>query len=109
MHRICLCQHCSKIGTPTEGNGPVNFDRSIVSRKVAKQAGLHRPVEEPLDLEPSLETFEGHADLLGARRTHHPNSAMQRAMIVRRLQRDYGTRYVQMLLEYNLRRKAAGP
>ena len=97
----------SEISTPAEVDGLVNVGRSIGSKKVAQQDGFHGPKEQ-LDLESSLETFEGHADLVGARCSARPNGAMQRAIIVRRLQRDYGTRYVQMLFEYNSRRKAAG-
>jgi hypothetical protein len=48
----------------------------------------------------SRETFERHATLLGDSRTSHPANSVQRAMIVRQLQRDYGNRYVQRLVDY---------
>ena len=108
MPRIWPRRDRSEIGAPTEVSGLGNVGWSIGSRKVAQPDGRLRPKEEPLELELSLETIERHADLLGARRSHHPTSGMQQAMIVWRLQRDYGTRYVQMLLEYNSRLKAAG-
>lgn len=43
-------------------------------------------------------TFENHAALLGSERFLHPSNAIARADMVRRLQSDYGNKYVQRLV-----------
>ena len=48
----------------------------------------------------SQRTFERHAALLGDSRMSQPMYASQRALIVRQLQRDYGNRYVQRLVNH---------
>ena len=49
-----------------------------------------------------------HVALVEMSRPTGSANRVKRAIAVRKLQRDYGTRYVQMLLEYNSRRKSAG-
>ena len=48
----------------------------------------------------SQRTFERHVAQLGDSRLLQPMYATQRAMIVRQLQRDYGNRYVQRLVDH---------
>lgn len=50
--------------------------------------------------------FQRHTALLGGSRLSHPMYARQRAIMVQQLQRDYGNRYVQGLVEHISRKKA---
>jgi hypothetical protein len=53
-----------------------------------------------LDSEIDQVEFERHAALIGEVRTVGLPDTLHRAMVVRRLQRDYGNSYVQRLLEH---------
>jgi len=53
----------------------------------------------------SQSTFERHAALLGDPRMSHPMYSTKRAAIAKQLQRDYGNRYVQRLVEHIQRRR----
>ncbi len=48
----------------------------------------------------SQSSFESHAAMLGASEMSHPMNARQQSMMVQRLQRDYGNRYVQRLVDH---------
>ena len=54
----------------------------------------------------SQRTFERHAALLGDPRLLHPTAAVQRALLARRIQRDYGNRYVQRLVDHISQKRA---
>ncbi len=54
----------------------------------------------------SQRTFERHAALIGDTRMSRPMYAQQRALIVQQLQRDYGNRYVQRLVDHISRKRA---
>jgi hypothetical protein len=60
----------------------------------------------PLGGDFSQSTFERHAALLGDVRLSQLSNTLHRAMIVRQLQRDYGNRYVQRLIDHISRRRA---
>ncbi len=61
--------------------------------------GQPMPLEGLLGSDYSQSTFERHAALLGDPRMSHPMYSSQRTAIARQLQRDYGNRYVQRLVE----------
>ena len=61
---------------------------------------LQRPEQSLLDNDFSQHTFERHAALLRDSRFSQPMYAGQRATIVRQLQRNYGNRYVQRLVDH---------
>ncbi len=60
----------------------------------------------PLGADPGKQVFDRHAALLDNSRLSQSANRIQRAMIVRKLQRDHGTRYVQRLIEHISRRRA---
>ena len=62
--------------------------------------GQSLPLEGLLGNDYSQSTFERHAALLGDPRMSHPMYTTQRRAIAMKLQRDYGNRYVQRLVEH---------
>ena len=64
------------------------------------------PREPVLGSDFSQLTFERHAALLGDSRMSHRMYASQRTAIVMQLQRDYGNRYVQRLVDHIKRQRA---
>ena len=63
-----------------------------------------RPWESALDSDFSQATFERHAALMGG--MSHSMYARQRANLAQQLQRDYGNRYVQRLVDHIQRKRA---
>lgn len=61
---------------------------------------LQRPEQSLLDNDFSQHTFERHVAQLGDSRFSQPMYAGHRATIVRQLQRNYGNRYVQRLVDH---------
>ena len=84
-------------------------ERSSRSTPAPIAAAPVAPIEgvvETLGVDFSEATFQRHADLLGDSRFAHRSNAGQRAVVVRRLQRDYGNAYVQRLVSHISRSKA---
>ena len=69
---------------------------------------VHHQRESPTRSDYSRSAFEYHAALLGDNRSSQLSSTLERAMIVRQLQRDYGNRYVQRLVDHISRKRAEG-
>ena len=56
-------------------------------------------------MDAGTQTLERHVSMLAEGHLSRPVNRVQRAIIVRKLQRDYGTRYVQQLIERISRRR----
>ena len=78
------------------------------SEQATGMEALRSPYDAVLRGDFSQRTFERHDALLGDSRMSHPIYARQKAEIVRRLQRDYGNRYVQRLVNHISRQRAEG-
>ena len=61
----------------------------------------------PLGVDAGKPDFDRHADLLEESGLSRSVNKIQRAITVRRLQRDHGTPYVQKLIEHISRRRSA--
>ena len=84
-------------------------DRSqAISGPAAAMQEPQHPWESLLGSDYSQRTFERHATLLGDSRMSHRMYRQQRAMIVRQLQRDYGNRYVQRLVDHIQKNRTDG-
>ena len=82
-------------------------DRSQkTSDPAAGMQELQHPWESLLGSDYSQATFDRHSALLGDRRMSQPMYARQKAIIVQQLQRDYGNRYVQRLVDHISRKRA---
>ena len=74
------------------------------SAPAADEQEPRRPWESELGSDFSQATFERHAALMGG--MSHSMYARQRANLAQRLQRDYGNRYVQRLVDHIQRKRA---
>ena len=61
----------------------------------------------PLSIDTGKQDFDRHVALLEESRLSRPVHGIQRAITVRKLQKDHGTPYVQRLIEHISRRRAA--
>ncbi len=103
--------------TPTGLKVSGNGRRALESRNATAKYGSRYHDATPLGVDPGKQAFDRHAALLDDSRLSRSGNGIQRAMAVRKLQRDYGTRYVQRLIEHISRRSltriqaksAAGP
>ena len=85
---------------------PSTDRRQTTSGPAAVMRELQHPCESGLGGDFSQSTFERHAALLGDPRLRHPTAAMQRALLARQIQRDYGNRYVQRLVDHISQKRA---
>ena len=95
----------AKAPAPTERRRPQGRDNpaesSLVDEQVPLQlSGAALPVSDF-----GRSAFQHHAELLGSSSLSRPVHSRQRALIVQRLHRDYGNRYVQRLVDHISRRR----
>lgn len=90
--------------TPTGLWMPKSRRKPVESGKASAKYWGGQHDAAPLGVDTSREAFYHHAALLRDNRLLRSGNGIQRAMTVRRLQRDYGTRYVQRLIEHISRR-----
>ena len=89
-----------------EPNAPVD-DRSAVGSGIVTAEYWSRRYDAAISgVDSGKQVFDRHAALLEDSRLSGCANKIQRAMIVRKLQRDYGTGYVQQLIERMSRRRA---
>ena len=93
--------HRTPTGLQMPGNRPFAAGPGNVT---AKYGRLHRDAA-PLGGDSAEQDFDRHAALLDDCSMSRSANGIQRAMIVRRLQRYYGIQYVQRLIEHVSRRK----
>ena len=74
----------------------------------ARREGLLPSIETKMGNGLGRDTFESHAALLGDPRMSQRMYAQQRTAIVQRLQRDYGNRYVQRLVDHIQKKRTEG-
>ncbi len=85
---------------------PGNRRRVVASGKFTAKSWSRQHDAAPLGADPGKQVFDRHAALLDNSRLSQSANRIRRAMIVRKLQRDHGTRYVQRLIEHISRRRA---
>ena len=86
-------------------NQPV-FSREESASRRATERIIGRSQAAALGGDHSQSTFERHVALLGDSRLARLDNTLHRAMIFRQLQRDYGNRYVQRLIDHISRKRA---
>ena len=95
----------SRTRVQPERNSRQSFDQTAEPNRSTGEEGLSHLPDDLLGRDFSLGTFEHHAQLLSDPRMSHPTGATEKAGIFRRLQRDYGNRYVQRLINHISRKQ----
>ena len=91
---------------PTELKVPGNCRKAVESGEATGSYWSRQYGGGTLGVDSGKQAFDRHAALLDDSRPDRSATRIQRAIIVRKLQRDHGTRYVQRLIEYISRRRA---
>jgi len=101
-----------RVGAQTELKRPISPGRALESSADADQEEIYQSWGSLLGSDFGQATFDRHAALLGDSRMSNPMYSRQKASIIQQLQRDYGNRYVQRLVQragLGVQRKPPGP
>ena len=85
---------------------PGSRRRAVKSGKATAKYWSRQYDAATLGVDSGKQAFDRHAALLDDSRLSRSAKLIQRAMIVRKLERDHGTRYVQRLIEHISRRRS---